>query len=80
MRPLGNLRQSLFCIRKRALTWALLKLGGDYVVTVYVTLILKGYKTFAQVPANLQPAVKSELEALGLGTDGKPLFEGEAVS
>lgn len=80
MRPLDNLRQSLFCIRKRALTWALLKLGGDYVVTVYVTLILKGYKTFAQVPVNLQPAVKAELEALGLGTDGKPLFEGEAVS
>lgn len=48
-------------------------------VTVYVTLILKGYKTFAQVPVNLQPAVKAELEALGLGTDGKPL-DGGAVA
>ncbi|WP_169744080.1 CD1375 family protein [Paenibacillus wynnii] len=41
-------------------------------VTVYVSLIVKGFKTFAQVPASLQPAVKAELEALGSGTDGKP--------
>ncbi|RTE05544.1 hypothetical protein EJQ19_24975 [Paenibacillus whitsoniae] len=47
--------------------------GGDYMVTVYVTLIVKGYKTFAQVPVNLQPDVKTELAALDLGTDGKPL-------
>lgn len=80
MRRLVNYRRSLVCIRKRALTWALLKLGGDYVVTVYVTLILKGYKTFEQVPVNLQPAVKAELEALGLGTDGKPLNDGGAVA
>lgn len=79
MRRLVNYRRSLFCIRERALSWALIKLGGDYVVTVYVTLILKGYKTFAQVPVNLQPAVKAELEALGLGTDGKPL-DGGAVA
>jgi hypothetical protein len=44
-------------------------------VTVYVTLIIKGYKTFQQVPVNLQPAVEAELAALGLGTDGKPLPE-----
>jgi hypothetical protein len=44
-------------------------------VTVYVTLIIKGYKTFQQVPTNLQPNVKTELEVLGLGTDGKPLPE-----
>lgn len=44
-------------------------------VTVYVTLIVKGYKTFAQVPDNLKPAVEAELAALGLGTDGKPLPE-----
>jgi hypothetical protein len=47
--------------------------GGDIMVTVYVTLIIKGYKTFVQVPANLQPAAEAELLALGLGTDGKPL-------
>jgi hypothetical protein len=44
-------------------------------VTVYVTLIIKGYKTFQQVPVNLQPAVEAELAALGLGTNGKPLPE-----
>ncbi|WP_284641174.1 CD1375 family protein [Paenibacillus silviterrae] len=42
-------------------------------VTVYVTLIIKGYKNFQQVPANLQPAVEAELSAMDLGTDGKPL-------
>jgi hypothetical protein len=47
--------------------------GDDNVVTVYTTLIVKGYKSFNQVPVNLQPGVKDELEALGLGTDGKPL-------
>lgn len=36
-------------------------------VTVYVTLIIRGYKTFAQVPDTLKPAVKAELEALELG-------------
>lgn len=36
-------------------------------VTVYVTLIIRGYKTFAQVPDLLKPAVKEELEALELG-------------
>lgn len=53
----------------------LLKLikGDGIVVTVYTTLIIKGYKTFEQVPVNLQPAVEEELFQLGLGTDGKPL-------
>jgi hypothetical protein len=49
--------------------------GGDIMVTVYVSLLIKGYKTFVQVPANLQPAVEVELLALGLGTDGKPLSQ-----
>lgn len=50
--------------------------GGDThmaIVTVYVTLIIAGRRTFAQVPGSLQPAVEVELSALGLGTDGKPL-------
>ena len=58
------------------IVWLLLYLlmkEVDALVTVYVTLIIKGYKTFAQVPTNLQPAVEAELAALGLGTDGKPL-------
>ncbi|MDQ0876750.1 hypothetical protein QFZ77_005409 [Paenibacillus sp. V4I3] len=42
-------------------------------VTVYVTLIIKGYKTFSQVPNNLKLAVEAELLAMDLGTDGKPL-------
>lgn len=42
-------------------------------VTVYVTLIIEGLKTFEQVPKNLQPAVEAELRGMGLGTDGKPL-------
>ena len=42
-------------------------------VDLYVALIIYGRRTFDQVPAILQPAVQAELEALGLGTDGKPL-------
>ena len=42
-------------------------------VEVYATLIVRGKKTFEQVPANLQPAVQQRLAELGLGTDGKPL-------
>lgn len=47
--------------------------GGNDMVTVYTTLIIRGYKTFQQVPVNLQPAVEAELAAMDLGTDGKPL-------
>jgi len=47
--------------------------GGDSVVAIYVALIVAGRRTFESVPVNLQPAVKADLEALGLGTDGKPL-------
>ncbi|MET3507026.1 CD1375 family protein [Halalkalibacter oceani] len=42
-------------------------------VTVYVTLVIAGRRTFEAVPANLKPGVEAELEALGLGEDGKPL-------
>ena len=48
-------------------------IGGEIMVTVYVSLIIKGYKTFSQVPVNLKPAVKVELETFGLGTNGTPL-------
>lgn len=53
--------------------------GGDRmaIVTVYVTLILAGRRTFAQVPTTLQPAVEADLASMGLGTDGQPLSEGE---
>ncbi|MFB9327009.1 CD1375 family protein [Paenibacillus aurantiacus] len=53
----------------------ILKMGGITmaIIDVYVTLIIAGRRTFVQVPASLKPAVKTELEAMGLGTDGKPL-------
>jgi hypothetical protein len=47
--------------------------GGIIMVDLYVALIIRGRRTFEQVPSNLQPAVEEELFALGLGTDGKPL-------
>lgn len=62
---------------RKSIVWLLICLLGKEVktimVTVYVTLIIKGYKTFPQVPTNLQPAVENELAVLDLGTDGKPL-------
>lgn len=59
------------------LLWLLLHFmrGGDRmaIVVVYATLIIAGRREFSQVPASLQPAVESELAALGLGTDGQLL-------
>lgn len=34
---------------------------------VYATLIIKGVRTFEQVPTIIQPKVKAVLEALDLG-------------
>ncbi|WP_269747590.1 CD1375 family protein [Brevibacillus parabrevis] len=42
-------------------------------VMVCVSLIINNRRTFAQIPAGLQDEVKADLEAMGLGTDGKPL-------
>lgn len=42
-------------------------------VAVYVTLIINGRRTFADVPKKLQPAVKAELEAMGLDENGHPI-------
>lgn len=42
-------------------------------VVVYVTLIINGRRTFDSVPDKLKPAVKAELEALGLNQDGEPV-------
>ncbi|MGW9128137.1 CD1375 family protein [Paenibacillus chitinolyticus] len=41
--------------------------GEDKMATIYVTLIVRGYKTYADVPAVLKPEVKNQLEALELG-------------
>ena len=43
------------------------------IVSVYVTLIIAGRRKFSQVPKNLQPAVKADLEAMGLDENGQPL-------
>lgn len=53
--------------------WLISLRGGDNMVAIYVALIVAGRRTYESVPANLQPAVKTDLEAIGLGTDGKPL-------
>ena len=45
------------------------------IVSVYVTLIIAGRRTFAKVPKNLQPAVKADLEAMGLDENGNPIVE-----
>ena len=45
------------------------------IVSVYVTLIIAGRRKFAQVSKNLQPAVKADLEAMGLDENGNPIVE-----
>ena len=42
-------------------------------VVVYATLIINGRRTFESVPDKLKPAVKAELEAMGLNQDGEPI-------
>ena len=43
------------------------------IVAGYVTWIIAGRRKFAQVPKNLQPAVKADLEAMGLDENGNPI-------
>jgi len=52
------------------LLWLLLALrGGDCmpIAVIYVALIMDGDKTYAQVPKNVKPEVKRQLEILGYG-------------
>ncbi len=44
--------------------------GGVIMVDMYVTLVIAGRRTFAQVPAKYQDAVKADLLALGLDENG----------
>ena len=48
--------------------------GGEEMVAVYCTLIIKGAYTFEQVPDLTKPAVEDTLRILGYGTDGVPLL------
>lgn len=51
----------------------LLRGGEDTMVLVFVTLIIYGSKTFADVPVSLQPAVRAELLTMGLDENGVPI-------
>lgn len=44
-------------------------------VLAYVTLIIHGVKTFAQVPNKLKEDVRATLYAMGLDENGKPIEE-----
>ena len=44
-------------------------------VSLYVALIIAGRRTFEQVPAKLQSAVKADLNALGLDENGNVIEE-----
>ncbi|MNN54976.1 hypothetical protein D3C81_1698250 [compost metagenome] len=62
-------RIGLFLLR-----WGMrLTRGGDIMSVVYASLIVKGVKTFAQVPVKLQPEVKSYLAAMDLDENGNPV-------
>ncbi|QRG70631.1 hypothetical protein JNE38_16450 [Brevibacillus choshinensis] len=52
--------------------WLVSLKGGDIMVAIYVALIVAGRRTYESVPANLKPAVKSDLEAIGLSSKGTP--------
>ena len=43
-------------------------------VTIYVTLIVAGRRTFGQVPKALKELVKADLEAMGLDENGQPIL------
>ena len=42
-------------------------------VDLYVRMIILGLRSYSKVNASLKDAVKAELKARGLDTDGKPL-------
>ena len=48
-------------------------LGGMNMVDLYVALIIADRRTFEQVPARYQDAVKADLLALGLDENGNPI-------
>lgn len=67
---------------KKALNkiWAILALiflklikGEDEMTVIYALLIMKGLKTFTQVPAKLKEEVRLYLRAMELDENGYPL-------
>lgn len=47
--------------------------GGDEMVVVYATLIVKGVKKISDVPTKLQTDVRNHLNSLDLDENGNPL-------
>lgn len=47
--------------------------GGDEMVVVYATLIVKGVKKIGDVPTKLQADVRNHLNSLDLDENGNPL-------
>ena len=45
------------------------------IAIIYYNLIKSGKRTIEDVPKNLQPAVKADLEAMGLDENGNPIVE-----
>lgn len=66
-------------ITKLKFIFVILKGGMEFMVDVYVTLIvhtdISGY-TIENVPEQLRPAVLAKLAILGLDGYGKPLVQG----
>nr|DAO23459.1 MAG TPA: hypothetical protein [Caudoviricetes sp.] len=57
----------MLCRIKLFILRILLRKEEQQMAEVYATLIVKGVRTFDQVPAVIQPKVKAVLEALDLG-------------
>lgn len=71
---LKNIEQKFKRLLMQMLNTASLLLGGgEIMVDGYVALIIAGRRTFSQVPVRYQPAVHTDLLALGLDDDGNVL-------
>jgi hypothetical protein len=57
----------MLCRIKLFILRLLLRKEEEQMAEVYATLIIKGVRTFEQVPTIIQPKVKAVLEALDLG-------------
>lgn len=57
----------MLCRIKLFILGLLLRKEEQTMAEVYATLIIKGVRTFEQVPTIIQPKVKAVLEALDLG-------------
>jgi len=62
-----RMRDEMLCRIKLFILKLLLRKEEQTMAEVYATLIIKGVRTFEQVPTIIQPKVKAVLEALDLG-------------